>query len=84
MSPKLRPLSGREVIDFCTRHDLKIISTKGSHVNLARVSSAQHQFVTTVPLHKEIDRGTLHTIYKRLVQFIAEAELRPFFYTGDR
>ena len=37
----------------------------------------------TIPNHKEIDRGTLHNIFKKLLPFIPEAELKRFFYTGN-
>lgn len=84
MPNKLRSLSGSEVISFCARYDILIISTKGSHVNLGRFKPGYKSFVTTVPLHKQLDRGTSHGIFKRLLQFIPEQELREFFYTGNR
>ena len=30
----------------------------------------------TVPIHDEIDRGTLHAIYRQACRFIPESELR--------
>jgi predicted RNA binding protein YcfA (HicA-like mRNA interferase family) len=83
MPNKLRLLSGKEVVGFCERHNFKIASMKGSHVNLAfDITGNKH--ITTVPLHKEIARGTLHTIYKRLKKFISEEEVKQFFYTSDK
>ena len=49
---------------------------------MVRIISDKKQ-VVTVPDHKEIDRGTLHSIYKKLAYFIPEKELRVFFYTSD-
>ena len=80
--PKLRRLSGKEVIVFCEQYNFKISRQKGSHVNLSRVVSESKQ-VVTIPNHKEIDRGTLHNIFKKLLPFIPEAELKKFFYTNN-
>ena len=80
--PKLRRLSGKEVIVFCEQYNFKISRQKGSHVNLARIVSESKQ-VVTIPNHKEIDRGTLHNIFKKLLSFIPEAELKKFFYTNN-
>ncbi|MGC9969258.1 MAG: type II toxin-antitoxin system HicA family toxin [Bryobacteraceae bacterium] len=35
----------------------------------------------TVPNHDEIDRGTLHAIYRQASRFIPDSELRPKFST---
>jgi len=35
----------------------------------------------TVPNHDEIDRGTLHAIYRRASRSIPESELRNEFFT---
>jgi len=80
--PKLRHLSGKEVVSFCEQHNFSISQQKGSHINLVRITSEGKQ-VVTVPNHKEIDRGTLHNIFKKLLPFIPEEELQKFFYTGD-
>ena len=80
--PKLRRLSGKEVIVFCEQYNFKISRQKGSHVNLARIVSKSKQ-VVTIPNHKEIDRGTLHNIFKKLSPFIPETELKKFFYTNN-
>ncbi|KKR52939.1 MAG: hypothetical protein UT90_C0017G0003 [Parcubacteria group bacterium GW2011_GWA1_40_21] len=80
--PKLKRLSGREVVVFCEQYDFKVSRQKGSHINLTRLASGNKQ-VVTIPNHKEIDRGTLHNIFKKLLSFISETELRKFFYTGN-
>jgi len=59
---------------------LVVSRQKGSHVNLVRVVFEVKQIVT-VPNHKEMDRGTLHSIFKKLSRFISEEELQKFFYT---
>lgn len=35
----------------------------------------------TVPLHAELDRGTLQAIYRQASRFVPEKQLRPYFYT---
>jgi hypothetical protein len=35
----------------------------------------------TVPNHDEIDRGTLHAIYRQASRFIPEGELHDWFFT---
>ena len=80
--PKLKRLSGKDVIIFCEQYGFKVSRQKGSHINLMRIVSESKQ-VVTIPNHKEIDRGTLHNIFKKLLPFIPEAELKRFFYTGN-
>lgn len=36
----------------------------------------------TVPLHKDLDLGTIQAIYRQAARLIPEADLRPWFY-GD-
>ena len=78
--PKQKRLSGKEVVSFCERHGFSISRQKGSHINLVRVVS-EIRHVVTVPNHKEIDRGTLHNIFKKLRPYIPLADLHKFFYT---
>jgi len=78
--PKLRRLSGKEVVSFCEEHHFSISRQKGSHINLVRFSALKKQIVT-IPNHKEIDRGTLHAIFKKLLPYISEQDLQKFFYT---
>ena len=81
--PKLKRLSGKQVIAFCEKQSFEIIRQKGSHVNLVRMLVGRKQ-VVTIPNHREIDRGTLNNIYKLLKQFISEKELREFFFTSNK
>ena len=73
--PKLRRLSGKEVIVFCEQYNFKISRQKGSHVNLSRVVSESKQ-VVTIPNHKEIDRGTLHNIFKNSCRLSRKLSLK--------
>lgn len=78
--PKLKHLSGREVVNFCEKNNFTDKRQKGSHINLSRRVYGTKQSVT-VPDHKEIDRGTLHNIFKKLLSYLPEKDLLEFFYT---
>ena len=77
---KLKRISGKQIISFCEDQGFRVGRQKGSHINLVRQTKDGKQ-VATIPNHKEIDRGTLHTIFKQLTRFIPEVDLRQFFYT---
>jgi predicted RNA binding protein YcfA (HicA-like mRNA interferase family) len=78
--PKQKRLSGKEVVSFCEQNNFCISRQRGSHINLVRTVSGTKQ-VVTIPNHKEIDRGTLHNIFRKLSSFLSEEDLKRFFYT---
>lgn len=78
--PKLRRLAGRDVLTILYGFGFLQISQRGSHVKLVREVAGTRQ-VLTVPLHAELDSGTLRTIFRQVSRFISEEELRPHFYT---
>ncbi|MFA6834392.1 MAG: type II toxin-antitoxin system HicA family toxin [Bacteroidaceae bacterium] len=78
--PKIKNLSGKEVIKILESFDFIVSRQKGSHVILKRTVSDNNQIIL-VPNHTTIDRGTLHSIYKKLLLYIDESELRQYFYT---
>jgi predicted RNA binding protein YcfA (HicA-like mRNA interferase family) len=74
-------LSGREVLKILSEFGFQDFAQRGSHIKLRRtVSGGQNQTIT-VPNHTEIDRGTLHAIYRQACRFIPESELRCRFFT---
>jgi predicted RNA binding protein YcfA (HicA-like mRNA interferase family) len=79
--PRLRTLSGDELIRTFARFGFQEISERGSHVELRRVPINGVRENLTVPLHDELDRGTLQAIYRQASRYITEAELRSHFYT---
>jgi len=79
--PKLRTLSGNDLIRTFARFGFQEISQRGSHVKLRRVLANGVRENLTVPLHDELDRGTSQAIYRQAARYITEAELRPHFYT---
>jgi len=80
--PKLRVLSGREVLKILRKFGFQEFSQRGSHIKLRRVLEGGRSQTLTVPHHEEIDRGTLHAIYRQACRFIPESELRGEFFTG--
>jgi predicted RNA binding protein YcfA (HicA-like mRNA interferase family) len=78
--PKLRVLSGQDVLRILDSFGFVVYAQRGSHVKVRRLlPSGAHQAVT-VPLHREMDRGTLLAIYRQACRFIPEQELRDHFY----
>lgn len=77
--PKLKVLSGSDVVSILGRFAFVLEKQQGSHVKLSRVNGGAKQ-VVGVPLHKELDRGTLKAIYGRACLYIPVAELWPHFY----
>jgi predicted RNA binding protein YcfA (HicA-like mRNA interferase family) len=82
--PKLRRLSGAEVVAIFRRFGFGIASQRGSHIKLKRATS-QGSETLTVPAHRELDTGTLRAILRQASRFVPENDLRPYFYeSGDQ
>lgn len=78
--PKLRVLSGKDVLTILKTFGFDVDRQRGSHVKLRRLKEGVRQTLT-IPLHAELDKGTLRAIYHQALQYIPEAELRRHFYT---
>lgn len=78
--PKLRRLAGRDVLTILQGFGFQQVSQRGSHVKLIREVVEIRQ-VLTVPLHAELDPGTVRAIFRQASRFISEQDLRPYFYT---
>ena len=80
--PKLRDLSGKDLLRIFATFGFHPFSQKGSHIKLRRnLQAGAHQTLTIVN-HAEVDRGTLHAVYRQALRFIPETDLRPHFYTS--
>lgn len=77
--PRLRRLSGREIISILGRFGFTIHSQKGSHVKLRRTSAQGDVETLTIPDHRELDTGTSRAILRQAGRFIPESQLRPYF-----
>lgn len=78
--PKLRNLSGEDVVKIFFSFGFQISARKGSHVKLLRFSDGIKQTLT-IPDHSELDKGTLKAIYRQALRYISEQELRSSFYS---
>ena len=79
--PKLRTLSGNDLLRIFGVLGFRQYSQKGSHIKLRRTLASGGSQTLTIVLHAEVDRGTLHAIYRQALRFIPESELRQYFYT---
>lgn len=82
MSPKLKALSGKEVIRILQEFGFQIERQRGSHVKMSRISPTGEKQILTVPLHKELDKGTLRAIFRQACRYIPEDQLAGHFYTS--
>ncbi|MBI5674678.1 MAG: type II toxin-antitoxin system HicA family toxin [Nitrospirae bacterium] len=81
MSPKLKRLSGKEVLSILSKFGFSVHSQRGSHVKLRRTSTAGEVQSLTMVMHDELDIGTLRAIIRQASRFIPEEHLRKEFYS---
>lgn len=81
--PRLRRLSGAEIIKILEGFGFEVISIKGSHHKLRRIVHGQKQTLN-VAVHgsKPVSTGTLRSIYREACVYIPEDKLQSYFY-GD-
>jgi len=79
--PKLRRLSGTEVIHILEGFGFILHAQAGSHVKLRRIGPYGRKQILTIPSHEELDTGTLRAIFRQASKYIPDDELRPHFYT---
>lgn len=77
--PKLKILSGKDLVAVFQKFGFEIVAQKGSHIKLLRIANERRQTLT-IPNHKEIDKGTLKAIYNQALRYIPDTELKPHFY----
>lgn len=78
--PKLKRISGDEVVSAPARFGFSIHSQRGSHVKLRRTSGSGAVQTLTMPWHRELDAETLLAIFRQASRFVPEHELRREFY----
>ena len=81
--PKLRSLSGQDVLRVLASFGFQPVSQRGSHLKLRRALTGGSRQTLTIVLHDEVDKGTLRAMYRQALRFVPETELRPHFYTED-
>jgi len=62
--PKLPVISGKELIRALKKAGFVEVRHRGSHVSLQKIT-AEKNFKTVVPLHKELAKGTLLDILQQ-------------------
>jgi predicted RNA binding protein YcfA (HicA-like mRNA interferase family) len=81
VSPKLRRLSGADVVRILRPFGFDVIATRGSHAKLRRVLAGGQRETLTISLHDALAAGTTHAIFRQACRYVAEPDLRPFFFT---
>jgi predicted RNA binding protein YcfA (HicA-like mRNA interferase family) len=79
--PKLKNIGGPDVVNIFSRFGFIRASQRGSHIKLTRISPEGSKQSLTIPLHKELDKGTLIAIFRQGLKYISEKELRAYFYS---
>jgi predicted RNA binding protein YcfA (HicA-like mRNA interferase family) len=79
--PRLRRLSGDDVIAVLARFGFTVLAQRGSHAKLRRLKADGSKETLTVPRHRELDSGTLHAIFRQASRFVNAGDLRPHFYS---
>ena len=79
--PKLKTLSGGDVVKILFLFGFEIEAQRGSHVKLRRWLPGGTRQTLTLPLHDEMDKGTLKAIYRQALRYLTEDQLRPHFYS---
>lgn len=77
--PRLKRLSGSEVIKILTNFGFQVHTQKGSHVKLRRIGFTGKETIT-VPNHQQLDIGTCRAIFRQASKYIPESELFNYFY----
>jgi predicted RNA binding protein YcfA (HicA-like mRNA interferase family) len=79
--PKLKTLYGQDVLKIFAKFGFEKVDQEGSHVKIRRQLLAGGRQSLTVPLHDEIDKGTLKAIFRHALRYVPEGDLYPHFYT---
>jgi predicted RNA binding protein YcfA (HicA-like mRNA interferase family) len=79
--PKLKAVSGTEIIKIFSNFGFTVASQRGSHIKLQRFLADGAKQTLTIPNHPELDKGTIKAIYRQALQYIPEQELKPYFYS---
>jgi predicted RNA binding protein YcfA (HicA-like mRNA interferase family) len=78
--PKLKVLSGTDIIRIFSKFGFEVISQRGSHIKIRRFLSDGTKQILTIPNHSELDKGTIKAIYRQALRYISESDLKPHFY----
>jgi len=68
--PRLRVLSGSDLVQIFSQFGFVRVGQKGSHVKLKRMSPQGEGQTLIVPMHSELDRGTLESSIRRAATWL--------------
>lgn len=77
--PKLKVLSGKDVLKIFFELGFEKLHQKGSHAKLIRFIDDEKQ-ILTVPVHREMGTGTLKAIFRQSSRYIQKSVLLTYFY----
>ncbi len=80
---RMRTLSGAQVLAILRSFGFTVHDQHGSHVKLRRLSPEGARQTLVIPLHADLDKGTLQAIFRQASRFIPTADLRPHFFHQD-
>ncbi|MCX6717860.1 MAG: type II toxin-antitoxin system HicA family toxin [Candidatus Taylorbacteria bacterium] len=78
--PKLRRISGKNLVKLLLAEGFSEVRQKGSHIRMV-MKVASITYYLTIPLHEELDRGTLKSIMRSLERCFSADILKKIFYT---
>lgn len=78
---RLKRLTSREVLGILRDFGFEIVSIRGSHAKLVRVTASGERQVLTVPVHSRLPVGTIRAIYRQASRFVAGADLQRQFFS---
>ncbi len=79
--PRLRRLTSKEVLRILGGFGFEVVSVRGSHAKLVRVSDSGERQVLTVPMHSQLVIGTVRAIYRQAARLFPGDDLRPHFFS---
>lgn len=77
--PKLKALSGKDLVRIFGGFGFSIANQKGSHIKLVRIINSARQTLT-IPNHDELDKGTLKAICNQALKYLSREEIMKNFY----
>ena len=78
--PKLRTLSGDDLLRIFSQFGFVKYSQRGSHIKLRRVLLSGARQTLTIVAHKQVDKGTLQAIFRQALRYIPESDMTRHFY----
>ena len=79
--PKLKQLTGREVVKIFESHGFITKRSVGSHVRLT-LEQIDGSYHVTIPLHDPLKKGTLHSIVKDFELCFGKEKTKINFYNN--